>query len=146
MIGGIVYSSLMYGLQGFFFSVLGLTVGMALFMVPYAIGGMGAGDVKLMGAIGSFLGAKNVVWACLFSCIFGGLYGIVVLVGKGSAKSYFKRYWLMLKTLLITGKLFYIPPSSGEKSQKISYGVAIALGTLFFIFLGKDFNLKGYLP
>ena len=145
MICGIVYSILIYGLQGFFFSVLGLTVGMALFIVAYAIGGMGAGDVKLMGAIGSFLGAKNVIWACLFSCIFGGLYGIVVLVGKGSAKSYFKRYWLMLKTLLITGKLFYIPPSSGEKSQKISYGVAIALGTLFFI-LGKDFNLKGYLP
>jgi prepilin peptidase CpaA len=119
---------------------------MALFIVPYAIGGMGAGDVKLMGAIGSFLGAKNVIWACLFSCIFGGLYGIIVLFWKGSAKAYFKRYWLMLKTLLITGKLFYIPPSSGEKSQKISYGVAIALGTLFFIFLGKDFNLKGYLP
>jgi len=63
-----------------------------------------------------------------------------------NAKSYFSRYWLIIKTLLITGKFYYIPPSLGEKSQKISYGVAIALGTLFFIFLGKDFNLKGYLP
>jgi prepilin peptidase CpaA len=145
IICGIVYSGLICGLQGFVFSVLGLMVGITLFIAPYAIGGMGAGDVKLMGAIGSFLGARNVIWACLFSCIFGWLYGIVVLVVKGSARSYSARYWLMFKTFLFTGKLFYIPPSPNEKSQKLSYGIAIALGALFFI-LGKDFNLRGYLP
>jgi prepilin peptidase CpaA len=145
MLGGIIINVIPYGFHGLFFSALGLAVGTVLFLIPYSIGGMGAGDVKLMGAIGSFLGAKNVVWACLFSCIFGGLYAIIFLVWKGSAKSYVTRYWLMLKTLLFTGKLFYIPPSPGEKSQKISYGVAIALGTLFFI-LGKNFNLRGYLP
>ncbi len=142
---GLMTNLFLYGLNGLFFSFGGLALGMVLFFVPYSIGGMGAGDVKLMGAIGSFLGAKNVFWACLFSCIFGGLYGIILLILKGKAKSYFTRYWLILKTLLITGKILYVPPAPSERTQKISYGVPIALGTLFFIFF-NDSNLRGFLP
>lgn len=145
MMCGMTYGTIINGAQGFFFSSLGLAAGIGLLIMAYAIGGMGAGDVKLMGAIGSFLGAKNVLWACLFSCIFGALYALMIIIKKGNAKSFFSRYWLMLKTFLIIGKLLYIYPSAAEKAQKISYGVAIALGTLLFI-LGKDLNLRGYLP
>ncbi len=145
MICGMLYNGILQGPQGLFFSFLGLAAGMGLLLITYVISGMGAGDVKLMGAIGSFLGAKSVFWACLFSCIFGLLYAIIVIVWKRSAKSYFIRYGLTIKMLVFTGKLSYIPPSAGEKSQKLSYALPIALGTLFFI-LGNDLNLREYLP
>ena len=51
------------GLEGFLFSIAGLFAGMGSLIIPYAMGGMGAGDVKLMGVVGSFLGAKGVFWA-----------------------------------------------------------------------------------
>jgi prepilin peptidase CpaA len=145
MICGMLYGTVMQGAQGFFFSFLGLGAGIGLLLLPYAITGMGAGDVKLMGAIGSFLGAQNVLWACLLSCIVGMVYAIIILLFKKSIKSYFSRYWLIIKMLLITGKLSYIPPSTGEKSHKLSYALPIALGTIFFI-LGNDLNLRKYLP
>jgi prepilin peptidase CpaA len=134
MTSGVVYSIILYGLKGLLFSILGLILGMGFFLIPYLIGGMGAGDVKLMGALGTFLGAENVFWACIFSFVFGGFYGICHLIYKRKTKSYLRRYGVMVKTFFSTGNLSYLSPSIEEKSQKISYGVAIAGGTILSIF------------
>ncbi len=53
---------------------------MALFFIPFALGAMGAGDVKLMGAIGSLMGWKFAVISTLFSAIAGLLVVIVYLI------------------------------------------------------------------
>jgi prepilin peptidase CpaA len=54
----------------------GVLVGAALFLPGYARGGMAAGDVKLMAAIGAFLGPVLVLWAALFAMVAGGLQGL----------------------------------------------------------------------
>jgi prepilin peptidase CpaA len=142
---GLVYGTVTYGLQGFIFSFLGLAFGIGLLLVPYAVSGMGAGDVKLMGAIGSFLGAKNVLWACLFSFIFGMLYAIMFLILKKSIKPFLDRYLLIIKMLILTGNFSYIPPLSTTESYKLFYAIPIALGTIFLI-LKNQLKLRGYLP
>ena len=76
----LIYHFYLSGLNGLLFSILGMFTGIALLIIPYIMGGMGAGDVKLLGAIGSFVGYKSVVFVFLFTALFGGLYAIVVLI------------------------------------------------------------------
>ncbi len=111
-------------------------------MIFYLMGGMGAGDVKLMGAVGAFLGAKGVFYAFLATSIIGGLLAILTLAWSGDLKITLKRYGIMLKTLLFTRQLSYISPTEKVKALKMPYGVAIALGTMTTILL-KNTSLLG---
>ena len=90
------------------------------------MGGMGAGDAKLMGAVGAVLGPKWGFTAFLFTGLFGGLYAIFFILKDPDTRG---RYWLMIKTFFYTHKLVYIYPSKTDKQRKLSYGIAIALGT-----------------
>src|SRR5262245_28032565 len=64
-------------------SLLGWVAGAALFLPLFALGGMGAGDVKLLAAIGAWLGPGAVVWVALFSSIAGGAMALIVSVASG---------------------------------------------------------------
>ena len=67
MIGGIVLNTIFGGLYGFWWSLIGWTVGMAIQWIPFTLGFAKAGDVKLLAAVGALKG-----WAF---CTFGFLYG-----------------------------------------------------------------------
>ncbi len=58
-------------------------VGAAFFMPFFVLGGMGAGDVKLLAALGAWLGPGAAVWVALFSLIAGGVIGLAVALGYG---------------------------------------------------------------
>ncbi len=128
-LSGIVINSVTGGIQGFLLSMAGLFVGIAVLILFYFLGGMGGGDVKLMGAIGALLGAKGVFIAFLAAALIGGIYASVLLVLHGQLSRTLSRYWLILKTVLLTGEALQIPPSEDDKKPRLRYGVAIALGT-----------------
>jgi prepilin peptidase CpaA len=71
------------GLSGAGWSVAGWLVGVAFFLPFFALGGMGAGDVKLIAALGAWLGPGPAVWVALFSLIAGGVLGLAVAVAYG---------------------------------------------------------------
>jgi prepilin peptidase CpaA len=97
---------------------------------------MGAGDVKLMGAVGAVLGPKNVLNVFLFTGIIGGIYSIMVICLRFQAsKKLLKRIITTLKTLSFTGNFIPIPAGEDEKPPKLCYGIAIALGALITIWL-----------
>jgi prepilin peptidase CpaA len=124
------------GYEGFIFSLAGAAAGFGLLILPYMIGGTGAGDVKLMGAVGSFLGAQAIFMVFIFSCILGGAYALFLLASKGLLLSTFKRYGRILWCLILTHKLIYIPPTIKEKALKLRFGLAIALGTGSYLVFG----------
>jgi len=128
MAAGIFYWSYLNGLNGFTHGTVGLFLGIGLLIVFYLMGMMGAGDVKLMGAVGSFLGPKGVFIAFLYSAIVGGLYALLVLARHKALKQTASRYGFMAKGYMTTGQLFYIPPEEG-KLPPLCYGLAISLGT-----------------
>jgi prepilin peptidase CpaA len=135
VIAAIAYHSWLSGFDGFLFSIEGIGVGMAVFIVFYLAGGMGAGDVKLMGAVGGFLGPKGVFIAFLCTAVVGGVYALSMLMFHGYIKDTLKRYGSILKTFLMTKKIIYIQSSNEEKGLRLCYGVAIAIGTWISIFL-----------
>jgi prepilin peptidase CpaA len=132
-IGGIAFNSAANGLHGFLLSIAGLVLGIAILVLFYFRGGMGGGDVKLMGAIGALLGPKGVFVAFLATALIGGMYAVMLLAFHAQLRKTLNTYWLILKTYLLTGKVFYVPPSSSEKEPRLRYGVAIALGTVLSV-------------
>jgi prepilin peptidase CpaA len=132
---GILYHTYMKGYQGLFFSVKGVFLGFAFLLVFYLMQGTGAGDVKLMGAVGGILGPFGVFKAFFFAALVGGIYAIVLLalhggIGLLGFKDKFKRYKMMLRTFISTHRFIYIPSENKGKTPVICYGAVIALGTL----------------
>jgi prepilin peptidase CpaA len=75
---GLVIHGLHAGLHGLYFSFLGASVGAGVFMLLHLLGWIGAGDVKLMGSIGAFLGVGGVIVVLLLTALVGG----VIATGK----------------------------------------------------------------
>jgi prepilin peptidase CpaA len=132
MAAGIIYWSYLNGLDGFMHGSGGMLLGIGTLILFYLMGMMGAGDVKLMGAVGSFLGPQGVVVAFLYSAIVGGLYALFVLARSKALKEAAGRYGMMIRGYVGTGQLIYIPPEEG-KLPPLCYGLAISLGTILSI-------------
>lgn len=143
MVLGLIYHSITTGLNGLIFSIEGLVLGIAIFIIPYLMGGMGAGDAKLMGAIGAIIGPKGVLLASLFTAIVGGIYALIILLlNHKYSKSFITRNAMTLKTLALTGQFIPISADESEKKFKLCYGVAIAIGTISYLLL----EFYGYNP
>lgn len=133
MAAGIIYLTYLNGLDGFMHSTGGLLLGFAFLLPVYLFGGMGAGDVKLMGVVGSILGPQGVFIAFLYSAISGGVYALFVLARSRVLKQTAGRYGFMLRGYLVTGQLTYLSPAAEEKLPPLCYGVAISLGTILSV-------------
>jgi prepilin peptidase CpaA len=130
---GLAYHAGQQGMQGVFFSLEGAAAGIALLLVPYLMGGMGAGDAKLMGAVGSLLGPKMVLTAFLFTAIVGGAYAILVLAQKKLLRDFLSRCRAILTLAVLTRRLPDLPATKAPACPPLRYGLAIALGTLIAI-------------
>ena len=141
MVTAICYHILTGGLAGFLFSGGGLVLGTAVFIIPFLLGGMGAGDAKLMGAVGAVIGPKGVLITAVLTCLFGGIYALIILIIRREISAdILTRWWATLKLTIYTGKVVYFPANKKEKQPKLCYGIAIVTGTLFYVLL----ELLGY--
>lgn len=125
------------GAGGVLAATYGLLVGLAILLPGYLMGFTGAGDAKLMAAIGTFLGPVGVLQAALISIFVGGIiaigFALSALIHRQSISPW-GRYALMMRTLVITGRPLYIPPAEGEvMGKKFPFAVSIALGTTAWI-------------
>lgn len=129
---GLVGQVYAFGLWGAGASLLGVLVGFGVFLPLYALGGMAAGDVKLMAMVGGFLGAEGALFASLYSLVVGGLCGLLLMMVHGQLLQTLGRYWLILLARA------YMKPAPNEIAGKpFPYSIAILLGTLtsgYFMF------------
>jgi prepilin peptidase CpaA len=111
LVGLLAQSTLPAG-GGLVFGVLGLVVCLLSFLPFYVGGGMAAGDVKLMAAVGTFVGPWTGLLACAVSLVIGALIaGMSMRLGT---------------ELRVFGRAFLVP--GGTARGRIPYAVAIALG------------------
>ena len=121
------------GISGLTSSLLGAATGFVLLFLPYLMGGMGAGDVKLLAVIGAFGGAPFVFISFLYGAIIGGLISVFLLTRRKAFGNTFKHFLLFLPTLQ---KPQHIRETMEiARQEKFPYGIAIALGTLIAMFL-----------
>lgn len=130
------YHSLINGWSGFLFCAGGIGLGIGLLILPYLMGGMGAGDAKLMGAIGGFIGAKGVLYAFVFTAIVGGIYALLLMViYRERFKGFFQEKKQEIISVLLTRKLSPISNVAPAQRPRLCYGMAIAIGTSIYILL-----------
>lgn len=120
------------GIDGLITAGGGLALGLAMLLPLYAIGGMGAGDVKLLGIVGSFLGPWGAVVAGLATMMAGAVFGITVIV--------WRCVWPVLELHAeqflglpdIGARTTSVSQSSGRRNHdtNIPYAPAIAAGTV----------------
>jgi prepilin peptidase CpaA len=141
MVLALAYHSFSGGLNGFLISATGLALGIGLFIIPYILGGMGAGDAKLMGAAGAIFGPKGILIASFLVILTGGVYGMILFaVNPKYTASFLRRSWLTLKTFFLTMNFIPIPPGTSETLPVLRYAVPIALGTLGYVLM----KITGY--
>jgi len=123
---GQIYSG---GVSGLGDSLLGILICFALFLPMYALGGMAAGDVKLMAMVGSFLPFHFALWAAMFSLIAGGVCGFLIVLFRGQLSQTVGRYWLILRA-----RAYFAPTSDEVAGKPFPYTIAILIGTLSSIY------------
>ncbi len=107
-------------------AALGLLAGLFLMMPAHVMGAMGAGDVKLMGAVGAVVGPDLAFRAFLYSAVTGGVFALVVALKRG----------VLASTLQDASRLVTSPAGARAaieapaRANRFAYGPAIAVGTL----------------
>lgn len=87
LFSGLAVSAVLGGMTGLASSLLGAALGFGTLVVFFAMGGVGAGDVKLMTALGAWLGPYLILQVFLASALAAGLYALVLVVMRGGMSS-----------------------------------------------------------
>jgi prepilin peptidase CpaA len=132
---GWLYSFAYFGWAGFGWSLLGTVVGLALLMPAYAIGGMGAGDVKLLAGIGAWVWSLTTLYAFCVSAIIGGVIAIgMVLWRRDWFHHYYQFFAIATEIVEVRDPNTLSTIAAKRKSSMLllPYGIPIAIGTIAY--------------
>lgn len=115
--------------DGLIFSLEGAGLGLGLFLITYAVGWMGAGDVKLYAAVGSFLGPVQTLSAALIIAIAGGILAFGALAYHQGWRKMSSWILSFSQSLFLTRSLHMSTPCQAG-GPDVPYAVAIGLGTI----------------
>jgi prepilin peptidase CpaA len=126
---GNVWEGLTDGLAGFGFAF-------GVLFVAYLVGGMGGGDVKLMGAVGALVGWNGLadyaaLHAVFYSFLTAAAVGLVLMVWRGQTRA-------VVRNLLLAVRILPLPRATmdeavGPKTLHVPFGFAVCLGTVWFL-------------
>ena len=130
-LAGIVFHLVTGGMSGLFLGSSGWVVGVLIFFLPFALGGLGAGDVKLLGALGAWLGPKAIVWVALYTGIAGGIAALAVALARGYFSQAFKNIYLLFMHWRVVGvRPLHEVSLAGGTGPRLAYAVPILCGLL----------------
>jgi prepilin peptidase CpaA len=127
-------AGLMEGPTGIGLALAGCFLGLILWLPIYALGGMGAGDVKLIAAIGAWLGPSGV----LFTAIYAGIAGAVMALLVALARGYLREAYQNVQMLVLHWCVAGLSPQrqltlDTARGPRLAYAVPILVGTLLAV-------------
>lgn len=140
---GLALNTFLYrGAPGLLFAVKGLAVAFGLYFLLYALHAMGAGDVKLMGAVGSLVGWQDWFGIFLISAILGGMMALIVTVARGRVRKTVSNMGFILGEMR-HGRPAYIGREEldvkSSKSVGLPHAAVVSIGTIFYLALAAHF-------
>lgn len=135
IISGWVYGMASGGFAGLGYSLLGTFVGMMLLLVLRNMGGMGAGDVKLLAGVGAWLGTVITLYAFAATAIVGAVMAIVMVAWSGN---WIRHYAMALqilhewKTIRKPAELAAIARERKPRMMLLPYGIPMAIGSIMY--------------
>jgi prepilin peptidase CpaA len=132
----IVFHALAPQGAGLWSAVAGWFVGALIMFVPFALRGLGGGDVKLIAALGAWLGPANAVWLALYAGAAGLVMALVVAAYYGYLRKAFSNVWFLLQHWTVNG----IRPLEdisleGSSGPRLAYALPIFAGLVMATWL-----------
>ena len=133
-VGGVLVALVLRGLMGFEAfgaGLLGGALGLSLGLFLFAIGAMGAGDGKLLAAVGASLGFGGLVQALPLIGLAGGLLALFETIRTGTLIPTLLRFRELLLHVVSFGRIGERRTLAMPGAVTVSYGVAIAAGVVW---------------
>jgi prepilin peptidase CpaA len=135
---GLIFALVTGGWPGMGWAALGWIAGAAVWFPFFVLRGVGAGDVKLLGALGVWIGPVAAIWLALWSAVAGGVLAIAVSLSHGYTKQAFANVWGLLTYWRVVG----VRPHPGltlesadGRVPRLPYAVPIAVGLVVTLWL-----------
>ena len=132
-------SGIQPGWPGLRFSLEGLALGFGIYFLFYVIRAMGAGDVKLMAAVGAMVGPQDWFWIFIFTAIIGGVAALALVLYRGRLKKTLFNLGFIMSEMK-SGRPGYIGREEldvrSPKALGLPHGAVIAVGAILFLALG----------
>ena len=125
---GLAWHGIRGGGPGLLLSGEGVAVA-TLALLPYAVRGLGAGDVKLLGAVGALAGPAFALWTLLGAMVAGGLLALLWAAGRGALRLTVVNAFFGLRLLRAGASL--APMAEASQVGRMPLAPAIALGAVF---------------
>ncbi|QAT39216.1 prepilin peptidase [Clostridium sp. JN-9] len=129
LIAAVILNTWLSGFAGFKLSLLGFATGLCILLIPYFLGGMGAGDVKLLSLIGAAKGSIFVLNTAIYMALIGGAIAILVVIFQRQTISFIKTLFKWLVSL-VCGIKYKLQFPKSYFSKKYPYGTAIVGGAM----------------
>jgi prepilin peptidase CpaA len=140
-LAGFGYNAWLSGGSGFFSALLGLTLGLGLFLVPFLMGGMGAGDVKALAALGALLGPIAIFHVFLYTALFGGIMAVFQYLSSPNLLEKMVTWRTAILAFAGTRETGCLQTISSGEKLKFPYATVIAFGYYTFLAWGDIFSL-----
>jgi prepilin peptidase CpaA len=137
-------------------AILGTFLGCALLIPVYAIGGMGAGDVKMTMGFGSWIGAfygvntgadvdatSIIFWAFCWGVLVGGVIGLVMILARGQFQQNAQHLREILGDMFKSSGIGEIADKANNRRprwHRLPYGVPLCIGFLAYLSYIHNFN------
>ena len=114
----------------------GAGLAVLLAIVPFALGFLGGGDVKLLGAVGAFMGTDRLLGALLLVAVVGGILALLEAVRRRALRHALVNTYGFAKHWVLFGRTGVTATLESPETMSVPYGVAIAVGSLLWWFVG----------
>ena len=149
-LSGALLLNTLQGISQLYNSIIGLLLGVAIFFIPFAMGWVGAGDVKYLGVVGSIVGFHLLPRVLFYSILAAGLLALGFVIYNRvalSGASFLRNAWLDCKLAALSlGRMLpaSVKARASTGSHTIPWGVAIGAGTILAHYLDPNGKWAGF--
>ena len=135
-LAALVFHGATAGLQGLTHAALGWVVGVAIFMPFFLLRGMGGGDIKLLAALGAWLGPGDAFWLAVYASLAGGVMAIVFSLARGYLMTALRNLGTLVRYWSLVGPR-PMPSLTLERGEapRLAFAVPMLVGTMVTIWL-----------
>jgi len=135
VLSGWIYSAVFFGWDGLGWSLTGTAVGLGLLLPAYAIGGMGAGDVKLLAGVGAWMWGTVTFYAFCVSAIVGGIIALVMIAARRKWLHHTRQMLTIAMEIFVVRDPSQLAAMAAERKSRMTllpYGIPIAIGSIAY--------------
>jgi prepilin peptidase CpaA len=133
ILSGLIYQTCVGGFAGFGAGFAGMCCGLICLLPLYAVGGMGAGDVKLMAGIGAWVGWQITASSFAVSVVVGAIMALIMVAYSGEWKKHYAQFLMILSEWSVIKNPYKLSEIAAERKPRmylLPYGIPICIGTI----------------